>query len=97
MGRRKAEVIRPYPPEYVSATTLGYLLDISDTKRCELVAEGKLPPPETGLDGLERWCWRDVVARLRGIPPDDLGEPSAREGTHTDPYMRQLTKIRRHG
>jgi predicted DNA-binding transcriptional regulator AlpA len=44
---RKAEVIRPFPPEFVSAETLAYLLDYSRSTVDDYVRRGLLPKAVT--------------------------------------------------
>lgn len=58
-SRRKREVRRPYPPDYVSAETLAYRLDCSDSKIYDDVRKGLLPKP-IGVGTLQRWRWSDV-------------------------------------
>jgi predicted DNA-binding transcriptional regulator AlpA len=54
MGERKHEVERPYPPDYVSAETLGYRLDLSRSTVEAYVRSGLLPKPEM-IGNLPRW------------------------------------------
>ena len=57
---RKAEVIRPFPPEFVSAETLAYLLDYSRSTVDDYVRRGLLPKAVT-VGTNPRWHWPTVV------------------------------------
>ena len=58
---RKRDVLRPYPPDYVSAETLGYRLDTSRSTIDDWVKRGLLPQPQT-VGTMQRWRWSDVEA-----------------------------------
>ena len=64
MGERKHEVGRPYPPDYVSAETLGYRLDLSRSTVESYVRAGLLPKPEM-IGNLPRWDFARVVAFIK--------------------------------
>ena len=83
MAKRKHEVVRPYAPDFVSAATLAYRLDVSETTRAELEAMGKLPPPVLGLDDLKRWYWPEVETMVRGVR-DDTDAPTC---STDDPFL----------
>jgi hypothetical protein len=85
MTRRKYSVVRPYPPTFVSRSTLAYQLDLSDTSVATLIAKGALPKAKPGLDGIERWWWPEVEAIVRGLKSEaDLdGQTDV-----VDPYMQ---------
>jgi predicted DNA-binding transcriptional regulator AlpA len=57
---RKRDVERPYPPEYVSADTLAYLLDYSRSTVDDYVRRGLLPKALT-VGTNARWHWPTVV------------------------------------
>ena len=57
---RKVEVIRPFPPEFVSAETLAYLLDYSRSTVDDYVRRGLLPKAVT-VGTNPRWHWPTVV------------------------------------
>jgi predicted DNA-binding transcriptional regulator AlpA len=64
MGERKHEVERPYPPDYVSAETLAYRLDLSRTTVESYVKMGLLPKP--GMIGnAPRWDFAEVVSFIK--------------------------------
>lgn len=74
---RKNAVSRPYPPDYVSAATLAYRLDVSTDTIDDWVRSGHLPQPvQVGTQ--RRWLWDEVRAFIdirngRGAPvPDSL-------------------------
>jgi predicted DNA-binding transcriptional regulator AlpA len=64
MGERKHEIERPYPPDYVSAETLGYRLDLSRTTVEGYVRAGLLPKPEM-IGNLPRWDVAQVIAFIK--------------------------------
>jgi predicted DNA-binding transcriptional regulator AlpA len=64
MGERKQEVERPYPPDYVSAETLGYRLDLSRSTVETYVRAGLLPKPEM-IGNLPRWDFAQVIAFIK--------------------------------
>ena len=64
MGERKHELERPYPPDYVSAETLGYRLDLSRSTVETYVRSGLLPRPEM-IGNLPRWDFARVVAFIK--------------------------------
>ena len=65
---RKAEVKRPYPPEFVSTATLAYLLDASERSIEEDVRRGFLPKPHF-IGNKKRWHWSEVVQYLAARKP----------------------------
>ena len=73
-SRRKREVRRPYPPDYVSAETLAYRLDCSRSKLDTDVRLGLLPKP-IGVGTMQRWRWSDVEQAIASqnalATPDD--------------------------
>ena len=91
MSRKKSDVVRPYPPTFVSRGTLAYQLDISESKLAQLLERGLLPRAEPRIDGMERWYWPSVVAFMRGRSIDDLELDAARDDA-SDPYMTRLKK-----
>ena len=64
MTAPKREMSRPFPPEYVSAETLAYLLDYSRSTVDEYVKRGLLPKPEM-VGTNPRWYWPDVRSFIR--------------------------------
>jgi predicted DNA-binding transcriptional regulator AlpA len=92
---RKAEVIRPFPPEFVSAETLAYLLDMSRTKLDDDVRSGLLPKPvEVGT--LRRWRWRDVDAHIlarNGRAPALANASVAESPSEADPFLTGLKNV----
>ena len=53
---------RPYAPDYCTAATLAYRLDMSEDTLNKLVRQGLLPPPIEITPGLRHWHWPDVAA-----------------------------------
>jgi predicted DNA-binding transcriptional regulator AlpA len=81
--RKRDELGRPFPPDYVSAETLAHRLDCSlTTIRC-YVQRGLLPRP-IKLGDLVRWRWRDVEHFLHAL---ELTEESL---DNDDPYLVPL-------
>ncbi len=82
---------RPYAPDYVSAATLAYRLDIGLSTVSDHVKRGLLPPPIEISPGLRHWRWADVEAfiaarnGLDGASTDPL--PS------DDPFVRGLNHV----
>lgn len=60
----KRDTFRPYPPDYVSAETLAYRLDMSRSAVYADVKKGLLPQPVL-IGGKPRWRWSDVEACIR--------------------------------
>ena len=56
---KKHNVLRPYAPDYVSADSLAYRLDISRSTLNNRIARNELPKPYS-IGGLQRWCWAEV-------------------------------------
>lgn len=67
---RKAEVKRPYPPEFVSAATLAYLMDASERSIEEDVKRGFLPKPHF-IGNKKRWHWPEVIQYLAAREPEN--------------------------
>ena len=67
MSRKKSDIKRPYPPDYVSRATLAFRLDFSEGRIDRLVDDGFLPLPIL-IEGQKRWRWADVDATLAGDP-----------------------------
>jgi predicted DNA-binding transcriptional regulator AlpA len=59
---RKADVARPYAPDFCDAATLAYRLDISRDDVAQRVKQGLLPPPLSIIPGKHHWRWADVEA-----------------------------------
>ena len=55
---------RSYAPDYVSADTLAYRLDLSRSTIEAYVKAGLLPKPEV-IGNVQRWEWAMVVAFIR--------------------------------
>jgi hypothetical protein len=87
MGERKHEVERPYPPDYVSAETLAYRLDLSRSTIESYVRAGLLPKPEM-IGNLPRWDFARVISFIK-VRND------AAAGTATSDEDEYLKGIRR--
>lgn len=73
---RKAEQNRPYPPDFVSASTLAYRLDLSLRIVQDYVRAGFLPPAVM-VGNERRWSWADVLTHIiaqNGLAPADAGD-----------------------
>jgi hypothetical protein len=88
MGERKHEVERPYPPDYVSAETLGYRLDLSRTTVEAYVRSGLLPKPEM-IGNLPRWDFAQVVSFIKARN-DDAARSAATSGE--DEYLKGIRR-----
>lgn len=91
---RKRDVVRPYAPEYCSAETLAYRLDISRDKLEVDVRSGLLPQPEE-VGTQRRWYWPDVQAwiKARNGKVDPVQDDA-------DPFMAGVARLpfaRTHG
>ena len=62
-AKARDKVVRPYPPDFVSASTLAYRLDCSASVIPEYVRRSILPPSKT-IGGLVRWYWPEVEQHL---------------------------------
>ena len=82
MSRKKSDIKRPYPPDYVSRATLAYRLEVSESKIDMLVASRQLPAPIM-IEGQKRWRWQDVDAVLAGDPSTLLNDSDEQ-----DPHYR---------
>lgn len=78
-AKARNKVVRPYPPDFVSAATLAYRLDCSASVIPEYVRRGILPPSKS-IGGLVRWYWPDVEQHLL-----DRGA-----GESTDEFLQAL-------
>ena len=63
MARSKGDIERPYAPDYVSAETLAYRLDLSRSTMDDYVKRRILPPAMT-IGTVQRWRWSDVEAAI---------------------------------
>lgn len=73
---RKREVERPYPPEYLSAESLGHYLDISRSSVDDYVKRGILPKP-LRIGGSVRFRRSDVEVAIA----ESNGELAPTNGT----------------
>jgi hypothetical protein len=87
MGERKHEVGRPYPPDYVSAETLGYRLDISRSTVESYVRAGLLPKPEM-IGNLPRWDFGKVVSFIKARN-DEAGQAAISD---EDEYLKGIRR-----
>jgi predicted DNA-binding transcriptional regulator AlpA len=87
VGERKHEVERPYPPDYVSAETLAYRLDLSRTTVDSYVRAGLLPKPEM-IGNLPRWDFAQVVAFIKAR--NDAA--AAAVASHEDEYLKGIRR-----
>jgi predicted DNA-binding transcriptional regulator AlpA len=88
---RKIDQKRPYPPDFVSAATLAYRLDLSDRTIYDYVRTG-LPKPHR-IGNAQRWLWQEVVdysAAQNGLGP--VGADANDEG---DEYSQDIRKALR--
>lgn len=69
MSDRKHEIERPYPPDYVSAETLAYRLDLSRSTIDAYVRAGLLPKPEV-IGNVQRWEFSEVRAFIKSRNQD---------------------------
>jgi predicted DNA-binding transcriptional regulator AlpA len=89
---KKHEVTRPYPPEYVSADTLAYLLDCSRSKVDADMRSGLLPKP-VRVGTLQRWRWSDIEAAIGAqneLAINGAGVPTSQED---DPFLRGVKRV----
>lgn len=74
---RKRDIARPFPPEYVSAETAAYLLDLSRSTFDDYVRRHLLPQSVT-VGAMPRWRWRDLdshILAINGLAPDGKSAP----------------------
>ena len=88
---RKRDVIRPYPPDFVSAETLAYRLDISRSALDERVDRGDLPRPYD-LGGVPRYFWAEVEMSIRNSNKL-ANSPRDTALSELDPYLEGLERV----
>lgn len=82
---QKRLVVRPFPPDFVSAETLAYRLDFSRSTIDDYVRRGLLPKPLTVGAG-QRWYWPDVLKSV--FERSGLECP----GEEDDPYLEGIKR-----
>jgi hypothetical protein len=97
MGRKKADVVRPYAPDYCSRETLAYRLDCSPDKVEADVDNLLLPPPEV-VGTLKRWHWDTVVAWIKARNGGDGEYVIDRNGQvhrrhDVDPFVAGIDRV----
>lgn len=90
MTRRQAAG-RSYPPDYVSAETLAYRLDVPAHLVEILVREGQLPQPEL-LGSLKRWDFADVRTFLKSATGRFSDGKVEANGRRRDVYLERLKR-----
>jgi predicted DNA-binding transcriptional regulator AlpA len=89
---KKRDVRRPYPPQYVSAETLAYLLDCSRAKVDADVRAGLLPKP-VKVGTLSRWRWSDVEAAVEAQNELALNGAAAPLVGEDDPFLQGVRRV----
>jgi predicted DNA-binding transcriptional regulator AlpA len=91
---RKRDMCRPYPPQFVSAETAAYLLDISRTTFDDYVRRGILPK-SIDVGSLPRWSWNELEAFIHarnGLASNGtFGAPSG--PNEDDRYQRGIERV----
>jgi predicted DNA-binding transcriptional regulator AlpA len=90
MGERKQEVERPYPPDYVSAETLAYRLDVSRSTIESYVKAGLLPEAEM-IGNLPRWDFAEVRAFIKARAAERAGSKGQQEDEYFEGLKRAAT------
>jgi predicted DNA-binding transcriptional regulator AlpA len=92
LARRKRDVQRPYPPDYVDRSTLAYRLDASLAKVDADVKAGLLPRPVL-VGSLTRWRWADVEAHIEAANASN-GEINAPVlNGDVDPFLEGARRV----
>ena len=78
-----------YPPDYVSAETLAYRLDVAQYLIEIFVRDGLLPKPEL-LGALKRWDFADVRTHLKARA--GAGGGVELNGRKRDVYLERLKR-----
>jgi len=86
---KKYDVERPYAPDYVSADTLAYRLDLSRSTLDRRIGRGELPKPYS-IGGLQRWCWAEVQDFIRAC--NALATAPAAEAPSGDEYLEGIAR-----
>jgi len=89
---KKQDVRRPYPPQYISAETLAYLLDCSRAKVDADVSAGLLPKP-ISVGTLKGWRWSDIEAAIAAqneLATDGARAPSSGDD---DPFLQGVRRV----
>ena len=82
---RKREIERPYPPDYISAETLAYRLDLSRSTVDDWVTRGLLPPAKI-VGTAQRWRWSDIESAIAS-PNGELALPNGTDfSVEDDPF-----------
>lgn len=97
MTRRKADVVRHFPPARASRETMAYLLDMSTDTFDRLVAKRALPEPSY-CEGLRRWDVTATLATLDGVDCADetsVCVGAVAEGREvSDPFLAGVERVR---
>jgi predicted DNA-binding transcriptional regulator AlpA len=87
---RKNAQSRPYPPDFVSAETLAYLLDCSVRSVQDYAKSGLIPKPVM-IGNLVRWDWISVRDRIEALNSTDCKE--AGDEVAQDEYSAAIRKV----
>jgi hypothetical protein len=87
---RKSEASRPFPPDYVSATTLAYRLDLSEGTVRDYVRAGMLPKPRM-VGNLQRWFWPEIEAAIEA--QNALAGTASGDNGVADEYSADIAKL----
>ena len=88
MTARKHDIARAYAPDYVSAETLAYRLDLSPSTVEAYVRAGLLPRPEM-IGSLMRWDFTEVKAFIKSRNAANKVEVGI-NGRPRDAYLERL-------
>ena len=88
MSERRSKARHAYPPDYVSAETLAYRLDLAPSPVEIYVREGLLPKPEL-IGNLKRWDFAEVGAFIKARNAGNGAEVEP-NGRPRDIYLEHL-------
>lgn len=91
MGERRRRTGHIYPPDYVSAETLAYRLDLASSLIEIYVRDGLLPKPEL-IGNFKRWDFTEVrsyIKAMNGHRSEIAVEPNGRP---RDVYLERLKR-----
>jgi len=91
---RKYKVLRPYPPDFGSATTTAYRLDIGRDKFVADVRAGLLAPSDS-VGTQKRWEWDQVLAGVRARNESvDVSCPLVEQSENEDPFLAGIRLVK---
>jgi predicted DNA-binding transcriptional regulator AlpA len=86
---RKYDMQRPYRPEFMTLSTLAYMLDLGERTVRDYVSDGFLPQPVM-IGNVKRWRWGDVELYLDNS--EHQSEGALPQGVENDEYSQGVKR-----